>query len=407
MGATNTSLILNIDLQKQTFIPGETFSGTFNFVFKEGEKKKINLKNSEVIISFSSIESTYKHPEELKSTLVASSLSIPELSKINTNPQTRIPFQAQIPMNAKQSFEFSRAKMYASFRNYLKIEIPEIKAQGIVFIIIKKLPNSLNSPLDLAENTHNKGLFSLDNVVLNVKCHTNNFPLKSQIPFTFSADFSKTKYNIKSMEFVLKRKLKFLNEDKVLEEIIDELQQKKIKGNMKKEQTENFVADLNDPQEIYKKYSMDKLLIIEGLQPNNVINFLPNIKTNLFECEYYIKVRAVTDSSLFSTLNSPSMYVPLDVFQADNYSNNFNIKQSLLYQQLPIQQSCMQSSIQNFPVQTLCIPLIQNSSTQQSYIQQPQEQFNQPTQDELFDKRKEPDELDIPTLEEIMDVQVI
>ena len=220
-----------------------------------------------------------------------------------------IPFQTQIPINSKPSFEFFRAKMYSSLRTFLKIEIPKIKAEGEIFIIIKKLPNLLNTPLDLVNHTKKKGLFSLDNIVLNLKCHTNSFPIKSQNIFSFSADFSKTKYNLKSVEYTLKREIKFFNENKVSVKIKDELQQKRIKGNMEKQQIINFIVDFSDPQEIYKKYSMDKLYMIEGLQPNDVINLLPNIKTDLFECEYYIKIKAITDTPIISFLNSPSISI--------------------------------------------------------------------------------------------------
>ena len=393
MGATNSSIILNVNLPKQTFTPGESINGTFSFDFSKGIKKKIKLKNPEVIISFSTIESTHKHPEGLKTTLVSTTISIPELSKINENPQMLIPFQTQIPTNAKPSFEFFRAKMYASFRTFLKIEIPIIKAEGTIFIIIKKLPNLLNTPLDLVDHTKKKGLFSLDNIAMNLKCHTNSFPIKSQNIFYFSADFSKTKYNLKSVEYTLKREIKFFNENKVSEKIIDELQQKKIKGNMEKQKTVNFVVDFIDPQEIYKKYSMDKLYMIEGLKPNDVINLLPNIKTYLFECEYYIKIKAITDTPIISALNSPSMSISLDVFQADNCNMNFNVRQSFLYQQLLIQQSNIR-------------PII-DSSIKQPFIQSAEEQLNQPENGGLFDNSQENEELDMPTLEEIDNNQII
>ena len=382
MGATNSSFILNINLPKQTFTPGEIINGTFNLNIKKDKKKKIKIKNSEVIISLLTIESTHKHHKELKKTLVSTTLSIPELLKINENPKMLIPFQMQIPINAKPSFEFFRSKMYASFRTFLKIEIPKIKVEGTIFIIIKKLPNLLNKPLDLVGLNKKNGLFSLDNIALNLKCDKNSFQLNTQNIFSFLADFSKTKYNLKSMEYTLKRKIKFFNKNKVSEKIIDELQQKIIKGNMEKQQIVKFVVDLSDPQEIYEKYSMDKLFMFDGLQPNDVINLIPNIKTDLFECEYNIKVKAITDSQL----NSPSMNTSLDVFQGDNCNINFNV-QSFLYKQLLIQK--------------LKISPMIDSSIKQSFIQPIEEEFNKPEIIGLYDESQENEELDLPTLVEI------
>ena len=129
---------------------------------------------------------------------------------------------------------------------------------------------------------------------------------------------------------------------------------------------------------------MDKLYMIEGLKPNDVINLLPNIKTYLFECKYYIKIKAITDTPLISVLNSPSMNISLDVFQADNCNMNFN-------QQLLIQQPY--------------IPSIIDSSIKQPFIQPAEEQFNQP--ENIFDKSQESEELDMPTLEEINNTQII
>ena len=65
MGATNSSFILNINLPKQTFTPGEIINGTFNLNIKKDKKKKIKIKNSEVIISLLTIESTHKHHKKI------------------------------------------------------------------------------------------------------------------------------------------------------------------------------------------------------------------------------------------------------------------------------------------------------------------------------------------------------
>ena len=379
MGADNSPIIIKINLQKQNFYPGEIINGSFNFDFQKGEKK-INLKSPNVLISFPTMEYTshWNRFRQASSNLGSATVNFPQLLEVKNNPKIQVPFQIQIPINAKPSFEWPLDNMSASYRNFLRIEIPEVKAVGTVLIIIKKPSTPLNTPLNLVQNSQIKGVFCTDNVILNVNYNTNSFPINSKIPFTFTADFSHAKNNIKSLEFVLKRKIKLFQENKTLEEeIIDELQQKSVKSNMTKIQTVNFVADLNDPQEIYQKYSMGKLAVAKGLSPNNVINLIPNIKAVLFECEYYIEVKAITDTPLISIYNSPSMIVPLDVFQADNYNANFYINQSA-YQQAPMQQS---------------------------YIEKPQQQINQTMQGGQLNKQQENGEFDIPSQEEVMGQQ--
>ena len=365
MGTGNSALIVKINLPKFYFIAGEIINGSFNLESKKGQK--INLKNTNVIISFPVVESANCRGNfrQATSTLGSISLNFPQLLEINNNPKIEIPFQIQIPTNAKPSFEWPRDSYNVSYRNVLKIEIPEIKAVGTTILIIKKLSTPLNTPLNLVEHTQIKGIFSTDDVTLSAKYNTNSFPINSQIPFTFNADFSKSTNLIKEIEFILKRKIRFFDENqKIIKEIIDELQQKNVEGNMTKNQTVNFVADLIDPQEIYNKYCMEKLALSENLNKNEVINLIPNVKASLFECEYYIKVRAITDTPLISAFNSPSMYVPLDVFQADN-KNNVNLNNNqIMYQQTPIQQQLM-----------------------------PQEQLNQQNENE---------QVEIPSLEEIM-----
>ena len=367
MGTGNSALSVKINLPKLTFIAGEIINGTFNLNFKKGQK--INLKYTNIIISFPVLESTNcrSNFRQASSSLGSITLNFPQLLEINKNPKIEIPFQIQIPTNAKPSFEWPRDSYNVSYRNVLKIEIPEIKAVGTTILIIKKLSTPLNTPLNLVEHTQIKGIFSTDDVTLSAKYNTNSFPINSQIPFTFNADFSKSTNLIKEIEFVLKRKIRFFDENKeLIKEIIDELQKKNVEGNMTKNQTVNFVADLIDPQEIYKKYCMEKLALSENLKQNEVINLIPNVKATLFECEYYIKVRAITDTPLISVFNSPSMHVPLDVFQADNNNINLNNNQ-IMNQQTPIQHQPM-----------------------------PQDQLNQ---------QKENEQVEMPSLEEIMGQQ--
>ena len=373
MGAVNAAYKLGIDLEKMAYAPGEMIVGTFYFDWaKNGGIRKLNLRKRTVNLSFTGIESTFFHSmnREKKQMLFTQNLEFPQLGEVDKNSTIKIPFQVQLPQNAKPSFEYPKNEgVLASYRTFLKIEIPEIKAEGLKYVLVKKLSTPLNSPLKLIERSHKKGLFTGGDVSLTVDYHTNSFPFKTQIPFTLNVDFSQSKYKIKEIEYCLKRKVKFFNEEKMLlEEVIDELQERKVKGDMTKVQTEQCLVDLSDPVKVYENYYMKNLFMAKGLQKDDVINLIPNIKANLFECEYYVKVKAITDTPLISGLNSPSMYVPLDVYPADNTNVNITIDQSMVAPQGQYGQ----------PQGQYGQPQGQYGQPQGQYNQPPQGQYGQP-----------------------------
>ena len=374
MGAENAAFKLKIDLENLAYAPGEMIRGTFSFDFtKSGGPRKVGIRKKAVNLSIVTSESSFIHARnrEKKQVIFTQTVEIPQLAEVDKNSAAQMPFQVQLPPNSKPSFEYPKNEdQYASFRTFVKIEIPEVKAEGVKFILVKKLSTPLNSPLKLIERSHKKGLFTGGDVTLTVDYHTNSFPFKTQIPFTLIVDFSQSKYKIKGIEYCLKRKVKFYNEDKLLlEEVIDELQERKVKGDLTKVQTEQCLVELSDPPKVYESYSLKNLFMAQGLQKCDVINLVPNIKTNLFECEYYVKIKAVTDTPLISGLNSPSMYVPLDVYPADNTNVNFTVDQSMVQQ--PYGQP---------PQGQYGQPQGQYGQPQGQYNQPPQGQYNQPPQ---------------------------
>ena len=98
--------------------------------------------------------------------------------------------------------------------------------------------------------------------------------------------------------------------------------ERNIKGNMTKLQTENCSVELKDPIEVQKKYCMKMLGMANGLKPDQLISLMPTFKSSMFQCDYYIKVKAVTDTPLLSAVNSPTLDVPIDVFSPLEYTIN-------------------------------------------------------------------------------------
>lgn len=327
MGSQNSAeqYNLKIELNKLAYVPGETITGTFNFDLSKSARKKAPIvQNTMVTLELISEESAYYGKLRKQSnTLCNQTVNLPQLLTVNQSTETKIPFQITIPPNAKPSFEWPKEeKLYASLRTFVKISIPDLKAVGARFIIIRKISSPLKSPLEIEEKSHKKG----NDVSLKARYPMNSYPFKCQVPLDVIVDFSKSEYKINGINCTLKRKIKFFDsKKKLMKEYIDELDSKEVNGNTNKVQIENFAFGLSDPQEIFKKYYMKRLALVEGLKPNDLIFIMPNIKQNFFECEYYIKVR----------VNSYNMYVPIDVYSKDNYDTNVRIRRSESVYQMP------------------------------------------------------------------------
>ena len=260
-----------------------------------------------------------------KQTIIANqAINIKQLLNINKNPDTMIPFSLQVPLNATPSFEWPHLDyINCNVRSLVQVEIKDCKAIGTSFFVIRKNSTPLSSPLEVIEKTHKKGIFTGGDVLLKASYQTNSFPIYSQVPFTFTVDFSQSKYKIKGINYVLKRHIKFFDSHlELVFEHTDDLMEKNIKGNMTKLQTENCVVELKDPSEVQKHYCMKMLGMANGLKPDQLISLMPSFKFSMFQCDYYIKIKAVTDTPLLSAVNSPTLTLPIDVFSPMEYLIN-------------------------------------------------------------------------------------
>lgn len=331
MGAQNSIVDYPIvgELDKISYSPGEIVTGAFHFDFSRDPSRRSRLKvkkNAAFILTLVQMQQTSikgiisKNDTEISS----QTLSSPQIEELNKNPDTKIPFQFQLPSNILPSFEYPKNQSnYCFIRNIIRVQMKEIYAEGNIFLMIRKLSSPLNSPLDIVEKTHKKGLLTGGDILLRATYNTNSFPLLSKIPLTFQVDFSQCTYKIKNINFVLKRRIKIYEKiSGKFNEYIDDLQELNIKGNFSKTLTVQPFIELSEGKEIYGKYDTKILSLVKGLQPNQLISLMPSVKTNLFECVYFIKAKAVHEIPL---LESPSMDIPIDTFQIDNSGINLTI----------------------------------------------------------------------------------
>ena len=329
MGANlTTDYKLHISLDKLAYNPGEIINGTFCFDYGNDQykKKNISIRNPAVVLSIITYETMTirTSPKTKQSILVTQAINIKELLDIKKNPDVIIPFSLQIPFNAMPSFEWPHMDyINCNVRSLVQVEIKDCKAIGTSFFVIRKNSTPLSSPLEVIEKSHKRGIFTGGDVLLKANYQTNSFPIYSQVPFTFTVDFSQSKYKIKGINYVLKRHIKFFDSHRELvSEYTDDLMEKNIKGNMTKLQTENCVVELKDPSEIQKQYCMKMLGMANGLKPDQLISLMPTFKGSMFQCDYYIKIKAVTDTPLLSAVNSPTLNLPIDVFSPVEYIIN-------------------------------------------------------------------------------------
>ena len=311
---------LKVKTDKISYSPGEMINGTFAFEYSEeqAKKKNINIKNPEVTISIFQIEAIRPKKRTNLNNLITQNINIKELLDIKKNPDGIFNFKKEIPLDIQPSFEWPRSeKINASLRTIIQIEIKQVKALGSAYVIIRKNSTPLSAPLEIIEKSHKTGIFSGGDISLKANLQANSYPVYSQIPFQFTVDFSQSKYKIKGINYVLERKIKMFDQKgNVINEYIDSLMESNIKGNMTKLQTENCKVDIRDPIEIHRNYFM-KNIVFNGLESNQLITLMPNIKGTLFSCEYYVKCKAITDS-LFAS--SPILYLPLDIFIPTDYN---------------------------------------------------------------------------------------
>ena len=329
MGAiTPSDYKLRVTLDKMQYNPGELINGTFCFDYQNDQYKKKNLriKNPAVVLTIIQTETIQERslPKNKQNVVCSQGINIQELLNINKNPDAVFPFKLQLPINIQPNFEWPHQdNVNCSIRSMFQVEIKDCKALGNAFIVIKKNSTPLSSPLEIIEKSHKKGIFTGGDVLLKANYQTNSFPIYGQVPFTFTVDFSKSKYKIKGINYVLKRKIKMFDSySNLLAEFNEDLMEKNVKGNMTKNQIENCAVELKDPVDLHRNYCMKLLGSAGGLKSDQVITLMPSVKCSLFECQYYIRLKAVTDTPLISGLNSPTLDLPIDVFSPTEYNIN-------------------------------------------------------------------------------------
>ena len=315
---------LKIKLKKYIVFPGSKIEGTIELI----PKKDIIFKNNEQKILFKltqfskyeclTKDNTGKIEEnsDSKEKLIIDKSTVKYFSNNVLNKNMNIEFNLILPAEEQKefypTFEFRKKDICLFVRHLLTIEIPDLKTSNSTGIIICKLPEKGN--VDISKDTNiskeeyikalkimNRGKLTYQ---LSIKQFS--FSLDEEIPIIFNINSSDLiDLEIKTIEFVLQKKLcvkglldfQFFNKKE--ERIV--MDSRKYEGDVKKKKLKfagklklNEIPEFSEKEiQRYTKFDGD---FIERDDQRMILN--PSINTDLFSCEYKIKVNIKFDTYL-------------------------------------------------------------------------------------------------------------
>lgn len=316
---------LKIKLKKYIVFPGSKIEGTIELI----PKKNIIFNNNEQKILFKLTQflkyecinkdnfGKIEENSDSKEKLIIDKSTVKYFSNNVLNKNMNIEFNLILPAEEQKefypTFEFRKKDICLFVRHLLTIEIPDLKTSNSTGVIICKLPEKGND--DITKDTNiskeeyikafkimNKGKLTYQ---LSIKQFS--FSFDEEIPIIFNINSSDLiDLEIKTIEFVLQKKLsvkgfldfKFFNKKE--ERII--MNSRKYEGDIIKKKKLKFAGKLKlneipefTEKEILRYTKFDKNFI-ERDDQRMILN--PSINTDLFSCEYKIKVNIKFDSYL-------------------------------------------------------------------------------------------------------------
>lgn len=344
--------VIKIILEKNEFFEGELINGylylkSFNLL-KHGIIK-YSLLNQEY---YSYNENNKENIEEkINQSIIVNSLQYPQLIDYSFSKGINIPFSINLPQKLLPNFEYCLVKANGYVRNYIQIEIPELNLLTEQLIVIKKKFKLLKSLLSftIEQKQNLLGIFNKGSLSLNASYKTNCYSFFSNIPLEIHINNNsdnnidiikiickllrnitfKNKNNNKDLEF---NDILFINEMNVDKSLYKDNPQLQI----------NTEINLEEPESLFNKYKLDltnfNYQSIKDKQ--NIIKLIPDINSDLFICEYKIKIECIYKS--FLKRDNICLYMPLSVYHENhnlieqkkvNYLNNYEMKKQIYNQE--------------------------------------------------------------------------
>lgn len=343
--------VIKIILDKNEFFEGELINGylylkSFNLL-KNGIIK-YSLLNQEY---YSYNENNKKNTEEkINHSIIVSSLQYPQLIDYSFSKGINIPFSINLPQKLLPNFEYCLVRANGYVRNFIQIEIPELNLLTGQLIVIKKKFKLLKSPLTFkTEQKQNLfGIFNKGSLSMNASYKTNCYSFFSNIPVEINIiNNSDNNIDIITINCKLLRKITFKNKNNNKDLEFNDIlfiNEMNIDIKLDKDNPQlqiNSEINLEEPESLFNKYKLDltnfNYQSIKDKQ--NIIKLIPDINSDLFICEYKIKIECIYKSML--KRNNICLYMPLSVYhenhnlieeKKENNLNNDEMKKKIYNQ---------------------------------------------------------------------------
>ena len=334
---------INIILEKNDYYPNEIIKGYIFLISGNLLKKGIinyKLYNKQY---YSYKDNDKKEINKTKyNSLISKSLTYSQIIDYSLSKGINIPFQIKLPNNICPSFEYTLIQFNGHIRNYIEIEIPEFNLKLQKIIIIKKPFNLMKSLLSFNNNKY-LNIFNKGHISLNASYKTNCYAFLDKIPIEINIDNNSnsnvdiTKINIKLERIITFKNIDdnihykkndiLYNNDIYIDKTLDK-NNNKIKVNIE--------INIEEPESLFNKYQIEltnfNYTYIQD--KSKLIKLIPNIDTDLFKCEYFIKIKLIYKS--FLTSDNICLDMPLSLFHEntivdldknkENILNNNNIQ---------------------------------------------------------------------------------
>ena len=225
------------------------------------------------------------------------------------------PFSFEVPAICNNTIEYSDNDIKAYITSFLHFSFIDGSSYEFKYPIIIKsqIPRKIQSSMAVSNTEIYKwGMFKSGTIKLKMLTNKMSYKIGSIANVKVSLDNLESQVNIKTMKLTLYRKFSLYSKQGLQ-------LTKKIKVNSK---TIEVACRAREKDEIKENMEIDDCLLME--EKMNVINddkdsvvnvtfMLPSVKSQVLECEYYIKAKAYCEEVVFKN-SKPKCYLPIQVF---------------------------------------------------------------------------------------------
>lgn len=218
-------------------------------------------------------------------------------NKLNTS------LKIQLPKDMKPSFEWYKDENIFCFsRTSLSICIPDLKLNSYNYLFIKKpMPDSISN-INFQKIIGNEALLFFwqnNNIKFDINSQKNCYPINEICPIQINIDTSQLKSELISINFVLKRKIKFMinGEQSVFfntSDYTEDLWENKVVLDKKDNiHNLNFEIPIKDKEKIINKKKLNFNIDLKVINKKIMTYLMPSYTGKNIKCEYFLKVKTI------------------------------------------------------------------------------------------------------------------